>query len=65
MIAWNGVERWKADCGVLRDRAEIEMVDFEGGASFGEDWRKEVDKAAIKCKWVKLPYARIPPVKKW
>lgn len=59
MIAWNGVERWIADRGVFRDREEIEKVDIDGGASFGEDWRKKVSEASIKCNWIKLPIHRI------
>lgn len=54
MIAWNGVERWMTNAGVLRNREEIEMVTVEKDASFGESWIKRVQNANIKCKLVKL-----------
>jgi len=54
MIAWNGVERWMANVGVLRNRKEIEMVSIEKTASFGENWIERVQNANIKCKLVKL-----------
>ncbi|XP_012261200.2 tRNA N6-adenosine threonylcarbamoyltransferase, mitochondrial [Athalia rosae] len=59
MIAWNGVERWKANCGVLRDQKEIEKVDIDSKALFGEDWSEKVSNERISCKWVKIPDPRI------
>ncbi|KAL6432924.1 hypothetical protein ACFW04_006338 [Cataglyphis niger] len=54
MIAWNGVERWTANVGVIRDRNEIEMVTAEKKAPLGESWIERVQEANIKCKLVKL-----------
>lgn len=54
MIAWNGVERWTANLGVIRDRDEIEMVTVERKAPLGESWIERVQNADIKCKLVKL-----------
>lgn len=53
------MERWIADRGVLRDRGEIEKVDIDGKAPFGEDWRDEVAKTNLRCKWLKLPVSKI------
>ncbi|XP_046613400.1 probable tRNA N6-adenosine threonylcarbamoyltransferase, mitochondrial [Neodiprion virginianus] len=60
MIAWNGVERWLADRGVLRDSEEIENVQVVARTEFGEDWREKVANAHVRCQWVKLklPYPK-------
>lgn len=54
MIAWNGMERWMANAGVIRDRDEIEMVTVEKKVPLGESWIERVQDAGIKCKLVKL-----------
>ncbi|XP_032666893.1 probable tRNA N6-adenosine threonylcarbamoyltransferase, mitochondrial isoform X2 [Odontomachus brunneus] len=54
MIAWNGVERWIANAGVIRDRNEIETVTIEKKMPLGENWIEKVRDANIKCKLVKL-----------
>ncbi|XP_069690667.1 tRNA N6-adenosine threonylcarbamoyltransferase, mitochondrial isoform X2 [Periplaneta americana] len=51
MIAWNGIERWQTNAGVTYD---LDSVDIESKCPLGEDWREEVTKANIKCKWIKL-----------
>lgn len=54
MIAWNGVERWIANKGVLRDATDIERVCVEKKVLLGEDWRNKVEEAHLKCKWIKI-----------
>lgn len=54
MIAWNGVERWTMNAGVIRDRNEIEAVTIEKKVPLGENWIEKVRFAHIKCKTVKL-----------
>ncbi|XP_029155266.1 probable tRNA N6-adenosine threonylcarbamoyltransferase, mitochondrial isoform X2 [Nylanderia fulva] len=54
MIAWNGVERWIANVGVIRNRDEIEMIAVEKKVPLGESWIERVQDANIKCKLVKL-----------
>jgi len=54
MIAWNGAEKWMMNTGVLRNKEEIEMVNVEKNALFGENWIERVQDANIKCKLVKL-----------
>ncbi|XP_076642355.1 threonyl-carbamoyl synthesis 4 isoform X2 [Halictus rubicundus] len=54
MIAWNGVERWNADKGVIRDENDIDKVCVEKKASLGEDWTERVKAANLKCKWIKI-----------
>ncbi|KAJ9573959.1 hypothetical protein L9F63_008649, partial [Diploptera punctata] len=51
MIAWNGMERWKAQCGITLD---LDSVDIEPKCSFGVNWIDEVTNASIKCSWIKL-----------
>ncbi|XP_043282866.1 probable tRNA N6-adenosine threonylcarbamoyltransferase, mitochondrial isoform X2 [Venturia canescens] len=53
MIAWNGVEKWMADIGVLRDQKEINEVVIQRRAPLGEDWTEKVRKASISCKMIK------------
>ncbi|KZC08709.1 putative tRNA threonylcarbamoyladenosine biosynthesis protein Osgepl1 [Dufourea novaeangliae] len=54
MIAWNGVERWIADKGVIKNENDIDNVCIEKKAPLGEDWREKVKEANLKCNWVKL-----------
>lgn len=54
MIAWNGVERWTANVGVIQNRDDIEMITVEKKAPLGESWIERVQNADIKCKLVKL-----------
>ncbi|XP_031789503.1 probable tRNA N6-adenosine threonylcarbamoyltransferase, mitochondrial isoform X3 [Nasonia vitripennis] len=56
MIAWNGVEKYLTNSGVLRDRNEIDKVDIAHRSPIGEDWRKIVLDEGIKRKWVKLKF---------
>ncbi|XP_063988908.1 tRNA N6-adenosine threonylcarbamoyltransferase, mitochondrial [Diachasmimorpha longicaudata] len=53
MIAWNGIERWNANVGVLRDAVEIEQVEFQCRAALGTDWTNLVREESIPCKTVK------------
>ncbi|XP_014203956.1 probable tRNA N6-adenosine threonylcarbamoyltransferase, mitochondrial [Copidosoma floridanum] len=56
MIAWNGVEKYKINSGVLRDRSEIDKIDVTPKMPIGEDWSERVTKEGIKRKWVKLKF---------
>lgn len=56
MIAWNGVEKYLVDKGVLRDRSDIEKVDLAHRKPMGEDWSEIVANEGIKPKWVKLKF---------
>nr|XP_033338812.1 probable tRNA N6-adenosine threonylcarbamoyltransferase, mitochondrial isoform X1 [Megalopta genalis] len=54
MIAWNGIERWVADTGVIRNENDIDKVHVVNNAQLGEDWTKRVKEARIKCDWIKV-----------
>ncbi|KAG8239052.1 hypothetical protein J437_LFUL016689 [Ladona fulva] len=55
MIAWNGMERWKAGLGIIQPHSpELDELDIQSRCMLGEDLRDDVAKEAIKCKWVKL-----------
>lgn len=55
MIAWNGMERWKAQAGILYDKQEIEAVTFEARCAIGEDLSEDVRDLGITVKkWVKF-----------
>ncbi|XP_078051136.1 threonyl-carbamoyl synthesis 4 isoform X2 [Augochlora pura] len=54
MIAWNGVERWVTDTGVIRNENDIDKISVEKNAMLGEDWTKRVQEAGIKCDWIKI-----------
>ncbi|XP_054001951.1 tRNA N6-adenosine threonylcarbamoyltransferase, mitochondrial [Hylaeus anthracinus] len=54
MIAWNGIERWVTNRGVIRDPDEIEKLCIQSRAPLGEDWTEKVERANLKCKWVKI-----------
>ena len=53
MIAWNGLERWRAARGIVPWPRVLE-VGVESRAPLGEDWHPRVEQAAIKCKWIKM-----------
>ena len=53
MIAWNGLERWRAGRGVVAWDKVLE-VGVDTRVPLGEDWHHRVEEAAIKCKWIKL-----------
>ncbi|GLV41623.1 Threonyl-carbamoyl synthesis 4 [Carabus blaptoides fortunei] len=53
MIAWNGVERWRAGRGIV-PVTDLHTVDIEARAPLGQDLTAEVTRASIKCDWVKL-----------
>lgn len=53
MIAWNGIERWNVNKGVLRDREEIENVNIRSRAPLGENWTQLVSDANLKCGTIK------------
>ncbi|CAB3372781.1 Hypothetical predicted protein [Cloeon dipterum] len=55
MIAWNGVERWKAQSGIAEN---LDDVDFYGKCPIGTDISQEVAAESIKCKWIKLKALR-------
>ncbi|KAJ8916308.1 hypothetical protein NQ315_016449 [Exocentrus adspersus] len=57
MIAWNGVERWKENIGVLED---FEDVDIEKSSPLGESLIEDVTKENISCKWVRLRKLNLP-----
>ncbi|KAK7066703.1 putative tRNA N6-adenosine threonylcarbamoyltransferase, mitochondrial [Halocaridina rubra] len=55
MIAWNGIERWKAKTGVLYSKKDIEAVDIQGKSPIGEDLTDDVRSLGIKVKnWIKF-----------
>ncbi|XP_031344705.1 probable tRNA N6-adenosine threonylcarbamoyltransferase, mitochondrial [Photinus pyralis] len=51
MIAWNGIERWRANKGITTD---LDSITIEKSSPLGEDVRKDVELANIKPKWIKL-----------
>ena len=51
MIAWNGVELWKAGRGGTRC---LDAVDIEARSPIGTDVSEDVASMSLKCKWVKL-----------
>ncbi|XP_015114752.1 probable tRNA N6-adenosine threonylcarbamoyltransferase, mitochondrial [Diachasma alloeum] len=53
MIAWNGIERWNADVGVLRDPIEIEKLEFQSRAPLGIDWTDVVRGDDIPCRTIR------------
>ncbi|CAH1789408.1 unnamed protein product [Owenia fusiformis] len=50
MIAWNGMERLNANCGVLEDESAIKLVDLEHRAPLGMDITQDVTEAGIKIR---------------
>ncbi|XP_066601359.1 tRNA N6-adenosine threonylcarbamoyltransferase, mitochondrial [Prorops nasuta] len=54
MVAWNGMERWMANAGVIKERTVIESCDIQPECPLGVDWTGRVEEANIKCKWVKI-----------
>ena len=53
MIAWNGLERWRAKKGIVDFRSSLE-VGVVTRVPLGEDWHPLIEKAGIKCKWIKI-----------
>ena len=53
MIAWNGLERTRADKGLVpwTDVLDVPVI---SRSPLGEDWHPRVEQAAIKCKWIKI-----------
>ncbi|XP_974817.2 tRNA N6-adenosine threonylcarbamoyltransferase, mitochondrial [Tribolium castaneum] len=51
MIAWNGVERWRAKLGVLHDYASVEI---QKSCPLGTSLIDDVVKENISCRWTKL-----------
>ncbi|XP_034186912.1 threonyl-carbamoyl synthesis 4 [Osmia lignaria lignaria] len=54
MIAWNGVEKWITGTDIITDPCEIEKVEIEPKASFGENWIQRVQAANVKCEWIPI-----------
>ncbi|RZC36577.1 tRNA N6-adenosine threonylcarbamoyltransferase, mitochondrial, partial [Asbolus verrucosus] len=57
MIAWNGVERWRANLGVLTD---FEHVGIEKSCPLGVNISEDVALKNISCNWVKLTRLTVP-----
>lgn len=57
MIAWNGVERWRANVGVLRDYSKVVI---EKSCPLGVSLIDDVIKESISCKWTKLTELNYP-----
>ncbi|XP_069996460.1 tRNA N6-adenosine threonylcarbamoyltransferase, mitochondrial [Penaeus vannamei] len=55
MIAWNGMERWKAQSGVIYDEEAIKNIDIKAKCPIGVDLTEDVRSLGIKIqKWVKF-----------
>ncbi|XP_076061986.1 threonyl-carbamoyl synthesis 4 [Oratosquilla oratoria] len=55
MIAWNGMEKWKANTGILYDEEDIKNVEAVGKSPIGIDLTDDVRSLGIKAKkWVKI-----------
>jgi len=57
MIAWNGVERWKAKEGIYQN---VDDIDIEKTCPLGTRLVEDVSKEGISCKWVKLTKLSTP-----
>uniref|UniRef100_A0A1B0D067 N(6)-L-threonylcarbamoyladenine synthase n=1 Tax=Phlebotomus papatasi TaxID=29031 RepID=A0A1B0D067_PHLPP len=55
MIAWNGVERFREDLGIVDD---IDSVDIEPKCTLGSSLIEEVKQKHLACKWAKIPLLR-------
>uniref|UniRef100_A0A1B6DRA7 N(6)-L-threonylcarbamoyladenine synthase n=2 Tax=Clastoptera arizonana TaxID=38151 RepID=A0A1B6DRA7_9HEMI len=53
MIAWNGAEKWSMQKDVYSSD-NLDDIDIESRCPMGEDMRKKVTDANIKCEWVSL-----------
>ncbi|XP_014254411.1 probable tRNA N6-adenosine threonylcarbamoyltransferase, mitochondrial [Cimex lectularius] len=53
MIAWNGVERWKAQKGII-NYTDLDKVDIQAKCSLGVDVTEEVEKTHLNFTWVKF-----------
>lgn len=51
MIAWNGVEKWRANRGITFD---LDTITIEKSSPLGTSLIEDVTTANISCKWVKL-----------
>ncbi|XP_058807499.1 tRNA N6-adenosine threonylcarbamoyltransferase, mitochondrial [Phymastichus coffea] len=54
MVAWNGIEKYNAGIGVLRNPEEIDAIDIRHRAPIGENWSKILTDEGIKRKWIKI-----------
>lgn len=54
MVAWNGVEKWVTNTGVIRNQDKIEKVYTQSKALLGEDWIWKVENENLKCRWIKI-----------
>ncbi|XP_063593069.1 tRNA N6-adenosine threonylcarbamoyltransferase, mitochondrial-like [Penaeus indicus] len=55
MIAWNGMERWKAQSGVIYDEEAIKNINIQAKCPIGVDLTEDVRSLGIKIqKWVKF-----------
>ena len=59
MIAWNGVEKYLANKGILVEKSDIDKIDIEHRSPIGENWGNIVHQEGIKRKWVKLKFKEI------
>ena len=53
MIAWNGLERWREGKGVVRWE-DVLKVELEARCPLGESLHEDVERANIKCTWIKI-----------
>lgn len=54
MIAWNGIERWRENEGVLHEQDDIAKVEIKHKSPLGTNWTHKVLEESIKCKWIKI-----------
>lgn len=54
MVAWNGVEKYIRNIGVLRDPSDINKIDIKHRSPIGEDWCRMVTDEGIKRKWTRV-----------
>ncbi|XP_063901393.1 tRNA N6-adenosine threonylcarbamoyltransferase, mitochondrial-like [Zophobas morio] len=59
MIAWNGIERWRANLGILHDFLDVQI---ESSSPLGVSLIQDVIKHNISCKWTKLTELTQPRV---
>lgn len=56
MIAWNGIERFVTNKGVMTDMGEIAKIDVQGQSPLGKDWTQKVADENIKAPKIKLKF---------
>ncbi|KAJ8687546.1 hypothetical protein QAD02_023340 [Eretmocerus hayati] len=56
MIAWNGVEKYVVNKGVITDENEIRKLDVTHRSPIGEDWCKVVANDCIRTRTIKLEF---------